>query len=96
MAGKIQGSVIAVTDAGDLVTDISSEMLSGVARTSDVRIIVDDEHETFGIFESDHQQPAMTLIAILEGAAPLKLHLVADSASLMLGVRAGANVQVCW
>jgi hypothetical protein len=58
--------------------------------------LVDQEHETVGIFGSDHGQPAMTLIAIADGQEALKLHLVEDSAAMMLGVRAGAPVEVRW
>jgi hypothetical protein len=38
----------------------------------------------------------MTLIAIADGDAPLKLHLVEDSAAIMLGVRPGASVEIRW
>jgi hypothetical protein len=38
----------------------------------------------------------MTLIAIADGQEALKLHLVEDSAAMMLGVRAGAQVEVRW
>jgi hypothetical protein len=38
----------------------------------------------------------MTFIAITEPQKPLRLHLVSDSASMMLGVRAGASVEVVW
>jgi hypothetical protein len=38
----------------------------------------------------------MTLVAILDSDGPLRLHLVTDSASMMLGVRVGAPVEVSW
>jgi hypothetical protein len=96
VAGRIQGKVIEVTPEGDLVTDLTSVELAQVSRSSETKVIVDEEHETFGIFGSAHEQPPMTLIAILDADAPLRLHLVSDSASMMLGVRAGAPVEVCW
>ncbi len=95
MAVKIQGNVIEVTADGDLLTDIAPSQLSAAPRDESVRIIVDEEHETFNIFTPDHQQPAMTFIAILADEG-LKLHLVGDSASMMLGVRKGASVEVRW
>jgi hypothetical protein len=55
-----------------------------------------DEHETIGIFGDDHTQPAMTLIAILGDDGTLRLHLVSDSAAMMLGVRVAAPVEVSW
>jgi S-adenosylmethionine hydrolase len=96
VAGNLQGSVVRISDEGDLVTDISSEQLVHAPRDSSVQILVDDEHETFGLFGSDHDQPAMTLIAICDDGEALRLHLVGDSASMMLGVRSGAPVKVKW
>ncbi len=95
MPTKIQGKVVDVSDTGDLLTDIDASKLASAPRDESVRILVDDEHETFGLFGDDHQQPAMTLIAILADSN-LKLHLVGDSATMMLGVRSGANVEVRW
>ncbi|MCU0708845.1 MAG: adenosylmethionine-8-amino-7-oxononanoate aminotransferase [Pirellula sp.] len=96
MSGRIRGKIIEVTPEGDLVTDLLADQLSSVGRGSDTKVTVDDEHETFGIFGSDHGQPAMTLVAILDSDGPLRLHLVTDSASMMLGVRVGAPVEVSW
>ena len=96
MAGKIQGTVVDVSEQGDLITDIHEDRWRSVARTSETKILVDEEHETFGLFESNHNQPSMTLIAIVESDKPLRLHLVSDSAAMMLGVRRGASVQVLW
>lgn len=96
MSGTIEGKVVEVSEAGDLVTDISSQAWGQVPRDNSVRIQVDDEHETFGIFPADHDQPSMTLIAIGEPEQALRLHLVGDSASMMLGVRRGAPVKVVW
>ncbi len=96
VAGKIKGTVVSVTDEGDLITDLEFQQLAEVQRTPETKIIVDEEHETFGIFDSNHNQPAMTLIAILDEQHPLRLHLVSDSASMMLGVRKGASVEIVW
>ena len=96
MSRRIQGKVETVTPEGDLVTDIHPEVWNEIPRDTETRVLVDGEHETVGLFDTDHQQPSMTLIAIAEGDAPLKLHLVDDSASMMLGVRAGASVEIRW
>ena len=96
MAEKIQGKIIEVDVQGDLITDIGQDQWEKVGRSSDTKIIVDEEHETFGLFEPAHDQPPMTLIAIIESEKPLRLHLVSDSASMMLGVRKGAPVEVIW
>lgn len=91
---KIEGTVREVSPCGDLVTSITAEQLAGTARDSQVRVIVDEEHETFGIFDSPEGQPAMTLLAIQRGESTMTLHLVGDSAADMLGIRAGAKVVV--
>ncbi len=96
MAETIHGKVAEVTPEGDLLTDITAEQIARAPSDETVRILVDDEHETFGIFPIEHDQPAMTLIAIAQPNSPLRLHLVGDSASMMLGVRRGASVQVKW
>jgi hypothetical protein len=94
VAAKILGSVVEINSAGDLVTDLTAAKLAGIGHGEETKIVVDDEFETFGIYGLDHKQPEMTLIAILEEGLPLRLHLVSDSASAMLGVRTGAKVEV--
>ena len=96
MSGKIEGTIVSVSDDGDLITDIEFPSWNSAPGDSSVRIVVDDEHETFGVFPSTHDQPVMTLIAIGDKDHPLRLSLVGDSASMMLGVRAGAPVRMVW
>lgn len=96
VTGRIQGKIVEVTAQGDLVTDLLAGQLEGVGRGPETKVTVDDEHETFGIFDSDHKQPPMTLVAVLEPSGALRLHLVDDSAAVMLGVRVGAHVEVSW
>ena len=96
MSKTISGSVIEVTSEGDLITDISVDNLNSVPRDESLKVIVDEEHETFGLFPLDHQQPPMTLIAIVGSDNSLRLHLVGDSATMMLGVRQGAPVVLKW
>jgi S-adenosylmethionine hydrolase len=91
----IKGKVVEVDSVGNLVTDIGAEQLTTVPRDETVRIIV-DEHETIGIFPVEHGQPSMTLVAILSNSGPLRIELIDDSATAMLGVRVGAPVEVVW
>lgn len=96
MPGSIKGKVTEVDSGGSLITDIQATQLAETPRDASVRVAV-DEHETFGIFGQDHGQPEMTLIAILtEPSGSLRIELVGDSASAMLGVRTGAPVEVSW
>jgi S-adenosyl-L-methionine hydrolase (adenosine-forming) len=96
MANSISGSVIDIDSNGDLITDISTSKLGGAPRDERLRIIVDDEHETLGLFPPDHGQPSMTLIAVESSDSSIRLHLVDDSATMMLGVRKGASVTLKW
>jgi S-adenosylmethionine hydrolase len=93
--GKVVGKVVAFSDQGNLVTDISAEQLAGAPR--DERLVVRcDEHETNCLFEAGHQQPGSTLIAVLNARGQLELEIVGESAKLMLGVPLGEVVEVCW
>lgn len=96
MPGSVKGKVIDVRSHGGLVTDITAAQLQSAPRDASVHITV-DEHETFGLFTTEHGQPAMTLVAIVDaGDGSLVIELVGDSASDMLGVRSGAPVEVRW
>jgi S-adenosylmethionine hydrolase len=93
--GKIEGAVVAVADNGNLITDITSAQLRDVPRGDTVSVAC-DEHETLGIFDVKHEQPPMTLLALVGASGNLELEIVGDSAKIMLGVRVGQPVQVKW
>ncbi|MFN3193671.1 MAG: adenosylmethionine-8-amino-7-oxononanoate aminotransferase [Aureliella sp.] len=95
VSGTLSGKVVDVDETGGLITDIPVENLAGAPHDANLRIVV-DEHETFGLYPADHSQPSMTLIGILNEDGPLKIVLVDDSASAMLGVQIGAAVEVSW
>ena len=95
MAGKIQGTIAAVSESGNLISDISSEKLDGVP-TGDSVVVRCDDHETTGIFNAEHVQPVATLIAVLGGSGHLELEIVGDSAKMMLGVVVGEKIEVEW
>ena len=95
MPGKIEGSVVSVSDAGNLVTDIAGDQLAE-APTNDSVTVRCDDHETSQIFDVHHEQPPMTLIALIGGSGNLELEIVGDSAKIMLGVRVGEKVVVQW
>lgn len=94
MAGKLLGKVVDIDASGSLVTDIPPGDLDGAPRDASLRTVV-DEHETFGLYPADHSQPEMTLVAVLDDDQ-LKITIVGESASAMLGVQIGAPVEVSW
>lgn len=95
VSGTLSGKVVHIDDSGNLVTDIPGASLSGAPRDASLRVVV-DEHETYGLYPTNHSQPAMTLVATVDEQGPLTIVLVDDSASAMLGVRVGAAVEVHW
>ena len=92
---KLKGEVVSITDAGDLVTDISVTDLVAVPHDEQVCIRCDG-HATSGIFLADHDQPEMTFIAVEGESGFLELALVGDDASRFLGIKLGANVSLEW
>ena len=95
LGNQIEGEVTAVDSFGNLVTNITAEMLEGVPVDDAVGIYC-EEHETRGIFTTYSDQPAMTLIALIGSSGQLEMAIVEDSAKIMLGVDEGAKVIVKW
>jgi S-adenosyl-L-methionine hydrolase (adenosine-forming) len=95
VANKITGEVIEVDSFGNLITNITTAMLSGVPRDESVTVLC-DEHTTQGIFRTYGDQPAMTLIALVGSGDRLELAIVGESASAMLGIPLGAPVEITW
>jgi len=95
MDNRIEGEIVSVDSFGNLITNITAEMLRGVP-TGPSLIIRCDEHETMGIFSSYGQQPAATLIAVVGSSGYLELAIVNESAATMLSLGAGAPVTLSW
>jgi S-adenosylmethionine hydrolase len=95
LPGKLEGTVVAYGESGNLITDIQNERLRAVPSPAGATVAC-DEHETIGIFPADHQEQPMTLMAILGSSGCLELTITGDSAKLMLGVRIGEKVTVKW
>lgn len=95
LANRIDGQVTAIDSFGNLITDITRDMLEGVPRDESVGVLC-DEHETRGIFTAYADQPAMTLIALVGSNDCLELAIVDDNAAIMLGVTVGTPVEVRW
>jgi S-adenosyl-L-methionine hydrolase (adenosine-forming) len=95
MANRIEGQVISVDSFGNLITNITREMLAG-APTDESITVRCDEHETQGIFQTYGDQPPMTLVALIGSNDQLEIAIVEDSAQIMLGVGKGAPVEVRW
>ncbi len=95
MPGQVVGKVVAVSETGDLITDITADQLRGALQSHSVRIWC-DPHETVGIFGEDHQQPQSTFVAVLTQRGRMELRVVGLSAQEILGVTVGHSVMVEW
>ena len=95
VANRIEGQITAIDSFGNLITNITREMLAGVPTDETVGVFC-DEHETRCIFNAYADQPAMTLIALIGSNDCLEIAIVDDSAAIMLGVGVGAPVEVRW
>lgn len=95
VANQLEGAVIEVDSFGNLITNITRDMLRDVPTDESVTVVC-DEHETQGIFATYSDQPPMTLVALFGASDRLELAVVNENASVMLGVKAGAPVHVRW
>jgi S-adenosylmethionine hydrolase len=91
----IEGTVVSVSEQGNLVTDIPCAAFADAPHDATLRVRC-DEHETAGLFTQDHQEPEFSFLALLGESGHLELTIVGDSAQLMLGIRAGERVVVRW
>lgn len=92
---RIEGEIESIDSFGNLITNISREMLAGAPRDESFGIVC-DEHATHGIYSAYAEQPPMTLIALIGSSDQLELAIVDESAAAMLGVRVGTPVVVSW
>lgn len=92
---RIDGAVIEIDAFGNLITNITADMLAG--HPTDRRAcIVCNIFETWGIYSAYAQQTSGTLVALIGSGGRLELAIVRDNASRRLGVGLGAPVTVAW
>lgn len=92
---RIEGQIESVDSFGNLITNISREMLAHAPRDETVSVVC-DEHATNGIYTTYAEQPPMTLIALIGSSDQLEMAIVDESAAVMLGVGVGTPVVVSW
>lgn len=95
LSNRIDGFVASCDDAGNLVTDISNDLVAGLVGDENIAIKF-GPHETFGIFATDHGQPDATLVASLGVNGTVQIEIVGVSLSEMLGIKAGIAVSIAW
>ncbi len=92
---RIEGAVQEIDSFGNLVTNVTAEMLSG--RPTDERVcIICNIYETWGIYRTYADQPRGAFIALVGSSGRVELALVGDSAAKRLGIQLGAPVILSW
>ncbi len=92
---RIDGIVLETDSFGNLITNITAEMISD--RPTDSRVcVVCNIYETWGIYHAYGEQPNGTLVALIGSTGRLELALVGGNAAKVLGVPVGAPVVLAW
>jgi S-adenosylmethionine hydrolase len=93
--GRIEGSVIFVDSLGNLVTDITAEVLAEGVGASELRIFC-RSHCVTGLSRTYGDAPQGALIALVGSSGRLELALVGGSAAAATQARCGERVLVTW
>ncbi len=95
LSNQIEGLVASCDSAGNLITDIPNDSVAGIVGDENVSVKFGD-HETFGIFATDHGEPDATLVASLGNSGFVQIEIVGISLSDMLGIKPGVQVNIAW
>ena len=92
--GKIAGEVIDVDSFGNLITNVTAEMLAGVPTQSRVRVTC-GKHEVDGIAKTYGDRAPGELVGLIGSGGRLELAVVAGDAAARFGLSVGTPVMVC-
>jgi S-adenosylmethionine hydrolase len=95
LANQIKGKIARIEENGSLITDISIDQLKSVPTDENTTIKFAD-HETLGLFPTEHGQPEATLVASFGKSGYLEIEIVGIPLAQMLGIRPGEAVTVKW
>ena len=95
MSHRVEGKITKISESGNLVTDITNDQLNQTPRdaTTSIRF---SGHETICLYDSGHQEPETTMVAMLSDAGFLEIEIVGMNLAEMLGIQVGESVYVCW
>ena len=92
---RIEGQVLEIDSFGNLVTNITSEMLGN--RPTDHRVcVICNIYETWGIYRTYADQPQGIFISLIGSSGRLELAVVGDNAARRLGIQVNTPVIVSW
>lgn len=93
--GRIEGEVLAVDSFGNLITNITSDLLADVPHDAQTQIAIGGR-SIAGICPTYGNRPAGSLIALVGSRGRLEAAIVGGSAAAMLGLGVGAPAIVRW
>jgi S-adenosylmethionine hydrolase len=92
---RIEGEVLEIDSFGNLITNITAEMLGN--RPNDHRVcVVFNIYETWGIYRTYGNQLKGTLCAVIGSNDRVELAIVGDNAAKRLGIEVGTPVVLAW
>jgi S-adenosyl-L-methionine hydrolase (adenosine-forming) len=95
LPSRIDGCVIEIDAFGNLITNITVDMIGG--RPTDRRAcIVCNIYETWGIYRTYGDQPSGTFVAVIGSNHRLELAIVGDNAARRFGIMQGTPVTIAW
>jgi S-adenosyl-L-methionine hydrolase (adenosine-forming) len=92
---QIGGEVLAIDSFGNVLTNITADMLAGRPADDRLRIVCHGQ-ETRGICRTYADRPCGTLIALVGSSGRLELAIVGGNAAQSLGIRVGMPVALGW
>ncbi|MBN2580398.1 MAG: SAM-dependent chlorinase/fluorinase [Pirellulales bacterium] len=92
---RIAGTILEIDSFGNLVTDVSEEMLAGRPIDERVRIMCGTQ-KIHGIHRVYGRQPPGTLIALINSHGNLELAVVNGNAARQLDIAEGTPVTLTW
>ena len=95
MANQIEGKVAAIGEQGNLVTDISVDQVAVAPRDESTTVKFGD-HETIGLYPSNHDQPDATLVACLGKSGFVEIEIAGLNLAEMLGIKLDEPVVIRW
>ncbi len=92
---RIVGQVLEIDSFGNLITNISADLLAGRA-TDERACVICNIYETWGIYGAYADQLNGTFVALIGSSGRLELAVVGDNAAERLGIRVGTPVTIAW
>lgn len=92
---RIEGTIVSFDSFGNLITDISAQMLEAAPSWRKIHIECGG-HELRGIVKTYGQRPIGSLAALVGSSGLLELAVVNGNAAQTLGMQVGTDVKVTW